>query len=215
MPFDREKHHRRSIRLRRFDYTKGNAFFVTICSYQKECIFGSIANNAIVLNEQGKCIEKAWLETAARRAGIQLDEFIIMPNHFHGIIWIVDQRRGTACRAPNACRPPEIECLVRNRPVHYGHGTPGPYDPNCVPAPDLKYERFGRPVSGSLPTIIRSFKSAAGKYVNEVRNSPGTPVWQRNYYEHIIRDDDEFQRTREYIRSNPENWPSDEEYSLA
>jgi|GEM_PF-3200802 len=92
MPFDREKHHRRSIRLKGFNYTQGNAFFVTICSYQKECIFGNISDGLMVLNEQGKCIEKAWLETAVKRLGIKLDEFIIMPNHFHGIIWIVDKR---------------------------------------------------------------------------------------------------------------------------
>ena len=81
----------------------------------------------------------------------------------------------------------------------------------CAPTPVPNCERFGHPVSGSLPTIIRSFKSAAGKYVNESRGSPGTPVWQRNYYEHVIRDDDELRRTREYIRNNPENWQSDEE----
>ena len=223
MPFDREKHHRRSVRLKGFDYTCSNAFFVTICSCQKECIFGSIFNGAMALNEQGKSIQRAWLETASKRPSIQLDEFVIMPNHFHGIIWIVDevQRRGTACRAQNACRipdsgrAPEIVSMVRDRSVHCGHGTPCPYDPNIAPTPDLKFERFGRPVSGSLPTIIRSFKSAAGKYVNEVRESPGTPVWQRNYYERIIRNDDELLRTRDYIRANPENWQSDEEYSPA
>jgi putative transposase len=210
MPFTGEKHHRRSIRLKQFDYTQGNVFFVTICSYQKGCIFGSISNGEMVLNEQGKNVQRAWLETAAKRPIIQLDEFVIMPNHFHGIILIVDERRGTACRAPYAgrvpftCPAPGIE--IPTRPM----GTA-----RCAPTTDLKCERFGRPISGSLPTIIRSFKSAAGKYVNEVRDSPGTPVWQRNYYERIIRDEDELRRTREYIRFNPVNWPSDEEYSPA
>ncbi|HUU05650.1 MAG TPA: transposase, partial [Patescibacteria group bacterium] len=205
MPFDREKHHRRSIRLKGFNYTQGNAFFVTICSYQKECIFGNISDGLMVLNEQGKCIEKAWLETAAIRPSIKLDEFIIMPNHFHGIIWIVDevQRRGTACRAPNACP------ASRNDIIQRSLGTA-----RRAPTPDLKCERFGRPVSGSLPTIIRSFKSAAGKYVNESRGSPGTPVWQRNYYEHIIRDNDELQKIMKYIRYNMVNWQSDEENPL-
>jgi putative transposase len=217
MPFDREKHHRRSIRLKGFDYTLDNVFFVTICSYQKECIFGSISNGAMVLNEQGKNVQRAWLETAAKRSNIHLDEFVIMPNHFHGIIWIVDDtlRRGTACRAPNVSCAPETVSMVRNRSVRYGHGTPCPYDQNNAPAFDMNCERFGRPVSRSLPTVIRSFKSASGKYVNEVRDSPGTPVWQRNYYERIIRDDDELQRSRDYIRCNPENWQSDEEYCLA
>jgi len=202
MPFDGEKHHRRSIRLKGFDYTQGNVFFVTICSYQKECIFGSILNGRMVLNENGKCVEKAWLETLARRPAIELDEFVIMPNHFHGIIRILDQRRGTACRAPNACQASGFEIPSRTM----GTARYAPTEPKC--------EQFGRPVSGSLPTIIRSFKSSAGKYVNKVRDSLGTPVWQRNYYEHIIRNDDELQKIREYIRWNPENWQSDEEYSL-
>jgi REP element-mobilizing transposase RayT len=204
MPFDREKHHRRSIRLKGFNYTQGNVFFVTICSYQRDCIFGNISDGVMVLNEQGKCVEKAWLETAAKRSSIKLDEFIIMPNHFHGIIWITDEahlhRRGTACRAPYAYRASRIDIFPRSL------GTA-----RCAPTPDLKCERFGRPVSGSLPTIIRSFKSAAGKYVNESRGSPGTPVWQRNYYEHIIRDNDELQKIMEYIRYNTVNWQSDEE----
>ncbi|MCU0275814.1 MAG: transposase [Acidobacteria bacterium] len=201
MPFDGEKHHRRSIRLKGFDYTRGNAFFVTICSFQKECIFGNVSDGMMVMNKQGKCIETAWLETAVKRPAIELDEFIIMPNHFHAIIWIVG--RGTACRAPYGSRTSGTEIPARTM----GTARCAPTDPKC--------EQFGRPVSGSLPTVIRSFKSAAGKYVNESRGSPGTPVWQRNYYEHIIRDEDELQRTREYIRHNPENWQSDEEYSSA
>jgi REP element-mobilizing transposase RayT len=222
MPFDREKHHRRSIRLKGFDYTRGNAYFVTVCSYQRECIFGNVSDGLMVLNEQGKCIEKAWLETAAKRPGIKLDEFIIMPNHFHGIILIVDQCRGTACRAPGD----------RGNGLKYsatpGRGTPCLCDAlinkknpetlgtaRCAPTNELAIERFGRPISGSLPTIIRSFKSAAGKYVNESRRSPGTPVWQRNYYERVIRDHDEFRKMTEYIRFNPINWPADEEYSPA
>jgi putative transposase len=214
MPFDGEKHHRRSIRLRGFDYTRGNAFFVTICSYQKECLFGGISEDAMILNAQGQCVEKAWLETAEKRPGIQLDDFVVMPNHFHGILWIIDEpyahRRGTACRAPDACRAPNAYRASGIEKFTRLLGTA-----RRAPTFDLKSERFGRPVPGSLPTIIRSFKSAAGKTVNGSRGTPGTPVWQRNYYEHIIRSEAELQKTREYIRFNPVNWQSDEENPLA
>ena len=108
MKFGSEKHHRRSVRLKRYDYTSNNAYFVTICSYQKECLFGTIANGQMNLNVLGECVKKAWLETAEKRKNIRLDDFVIMPNHFHGILWLT--RRGTARCAPTACRAPLACC---------------------------------------------------------------------------------------------------------
>jgi REP element-mobilizing transposase RayT len=75
-------------------------------------------------------------------------------------------------------------------------------------------ERFGKPVADSIPTIMRAFKSASTKNINEIRNTPGTPVWQRNYYEHVIRDDEELKAIRQYILSNPANWTTDENYHM-
>ena len=106
---------------------------------------------------------------------MRLDEFVVMPNHVHGILVIADNRRGTACRAPTTV------------------------------------ERFGRPVTGSLPTIVRSFKSVSTKRINKVRNTPGIPVWQRNYYEHVIRSEKELDRIRQYIAHNPASWTEDAE----
>lgn len=100
-----------------------------------------------------------------------MDEFVVMPNHLHGII-VIDGR-GTACRA-------RIE------------------------------ESFGRPVAGSLPTIIRSFKSAVSKRINQMRVNPGVPVWQRNYYERVIRDEQELNGIQHYIADNPAKWAEDE-----
>ncbi|MFQ5680547.1 MAG: transposase [Candidatus Omnitrophota bacterium] len=103
---------------------------------------------------------------------IQLDEFIIMPNHIYGIINIV----GAHCNAP-----------LHNR-----------------------VEKFGRSISNSIPTIIKLFKSTTTKQINQLRNAPQKSVWQRNYYEHIIRDERDLSRIREYIINNPVNWNMDE-----
>jgi len=121
-----------------------------------------------------------------------------MPNHIHGIMFITDGR-GTACRAQNddgtfkgtACR---------------AQNDDGTFKGTACRAPT---ERFGKPVAGSVPTIIRSYKSAVTKNINELRNTPGVPVWQRNYYERIIRDDRELDGIREYIVNNPAQWDQD------
>jgi len=111
------------------------------------------------------------------RGNVELDEYIIMPNHLNGILVIVDDGgRGTVHRAPTT--------------------TP-------------KYESFGKPVSGSIPTIIRGFKSTITKQINELRNTPGAPLWQRNYYEHIVRNEKSLNRIRQYIINNPANWEND------
>ena len=109
-----------------------------------------------------------------------------MPNHFHGIIWIVDDGgRGTARRAPTRRAPTD------HAPIH---------------------EQFGKPVAGSIPTIVRAFKSAVTRHINIARNTPGVPVWQRNYYEHIIRNEKSYLKIAQYIRNNPTQWELDNLY---
>jgi REP element-mobilizing transposase RayT len=125
-----------------------------------------------VPNEFGKIVEEEWQRTGALRDNVSLDEFVVMPDHCHGIIRLVG--RGTARRAPTgaACMPTTIE-------------------------------KFGAPVAGSIPTIVRAFKSAVTRRVNELRFTPGARVWQRAFYEHVIRGQEGLFRLREYIRSNP------------
>ena len=148
--FDPEKHHRRSIRLGGYDYSQAGAYFVTVCTRNRECLFGEIIDGEMRLNDAGRMVDSEWLNTPRIRPQVELDGYIVMPNHVHGIICVVDDGRGTARRAPTV-------------------------------------ERFGCPVPGSLPTIVRAFKSAATKQINTLRGTPGTPVWQRNYYEYVIR----------------------------
>jgi REP element-mobilizing transposase RayT len=168
------EHARRSIRLPSFDYTTPGAYFVTICTYQRECLLGEIMKGEMRVNEIWRIIWDCWNQIPKHFPNTITDEFVVMPNHIHGIIRIIDTAygRGTACRAPTT-------------------------------------ERFGKPVIGSIPTIVRGFKSAVTKRVNEMNPLFG-PVWQRNYYERIIRSDAELDAVRQYIRDNPRKWEEDE-----
>ncbi|MCP9441172.1 MAG: hypothetical protein NNA20_01135 [Nitrospira sp.] len=164
---------RRSLRLKGYDYSRPGAYFVTIVTQNRACLFGEVVDGAMRLNEIGKIVRQCWLDIPAHFAHTELDEFVVMPNHVHGIIVIIDGR-GTACRAPT--------------------------------------EQFGRPVTGSIPTVIRSFKSAVTTHITQQRGTPGAPVWQRNYYEHIIRNEGELHGIREYITNNPLQWAMDREH---
>lgn len=171
-------HHRRTIRLPEYDYAQPGVYFITVCTHQRACLFGEIVDGEIRLSELGHMVRDEWNKTQQIRPEIELDQFVIMPNHFHAIIWIHDGR-GTARRAPT--------------------GEP-------------TYEQFGKPVAGSIPTIVRAFKSAVTRQINFYRNTPGMPVWQRNYYEHIIRNEAELSAVREYITNNPHQWTLDKDF---
>ncbi len=166
-------HHRRSIRLKEYNYCQPGAYFVTVCTHNQECVFGDVIDGNMHLNECGQVVGKEWLKTFDIRKNLLLDKYIVMPNHFHGII-VITAGRGTLQRAPTL-------------------------------------EQFGKPVSNSLPTIIRLLKSTTTKQINEWRKTPGMYLWQRNYYEHIIRNEDELNRVREYVANNSLQWQFDTE----
>lgn len=188
--------HRRSIRLQGYDYSQAGAYFVTVCAQDRKCLFGDITNGEMVLNDYGRAVQDEWLKTAEIRFEIQLSEFVVMPNHFHGILIIGDDlRKGTACRA-----------LIENATCR--EGTKG-FCAGTRTARRAPTERFGQPISGSLSTIIRTFKSAVTKHINEIRLSPGVSIWQRNYYEHVIRNEMDYRQIAEYIIDNPRRWEED------
>jgi len=182
-------HHRRSIRLRRYDYTQAGAYFVTICTYNRELLFGEIVDGEMRLNEWGEIAWAEWFQTAVVRPNVTLypDEFVVMPNHVHGIIRIVDDIATNV--GAQRCAPAAVGAQRRCAPTAAG--------PRVLP--------------GSLGAIIRAYKSATTRRINEHRGTPGAPLWQRNYYEHIIRDQTGLDRIRAYILSNPTRWPADTE----
>ena len=162
---------RKSIRLRGYDYTQAGGYFVTICANLNLPKFGEIVDGKMIFNEIGMIVDAEWQRTQILRKEITLDEFIIMPDHLHGIIII------------------DYTLIPKN-------------DNNLVGA-------HGRAplqrTSGSLGSIIAGFKSSSTKEINQIKMTPGAPVWQRGYYDRIIRDEKELDRVREYIRNNPAN----------
>jgi putative transposase len=161
--YDSEKHHRRSIRLKEYDYSRAGAYFVTICAHKGKSIFGKILYEKISLSKFGRIVRSTWLDLPKHYPHIRMDMFAIMPNHFRGIIFIV------------------------------GAGF--------KPAP-TKYP---------LSEIIRGFKTFSSRRINEMRHKPGIPIWQRNYYEHVVRNENELNLIREYILYNPLQWRHDRE----
>lgn len=180
MAYDPSIHHRRSVRLRSYDYAAHGAYFVTICVHQKRYAFGRIENGLMRVNQYGSIAHEEWQQTGIVRPDVVVDEFIIMPNHVHGILIFTDE--------------------------HSHAGTPTV----CPPG-------FGYGAAGTLGTIIGQFKSIVTKRINQWRVEQRLPtpiaVWQRSFYERIIREENELNATRRYITENPLKWHEDEHYS--
>lgn len=195
MTFNPEIHHRRSIRLREYDYSSASAYFVTVCAHGRECLFGNIADGEMRLNYAGRVVEQVWLKLPERFPYVALDECVIMPNHFHGIIVLNDSNN---CRGEPRVRPP---C---DHP-HFNRQNQGEH----------KVRPYGTHVD-SVSRVVQAFKSLTTVYyvrgVNERNWSPFSGrLWQRNYHERIIRNDEEMSAIREYIRFNPMKWALDTE----
>ena len=192
MRYNPRTHHRRSVRLPAHDYAQDGAYFVTICTHERQCILEDARFNAIA--------ERAWREIVSPPPNADASDFVIMPNHVHGIVWI---GAGAGVGAQQQQR--------RYTRIHPG-GESSPYSGERyggVAAP-LQRRAIARPVvRGSLAAIVRTFKSATAKRINNLRGTPGAPVWQRNYHEHVIRNDEDLSRIRQYIGDNPRKWAED------
>ena len=170
-------HHRRSLRLQGYDYSRAGAYFVTICTQNHECKFGKIADGRIQLNDAGKMVQAVWDEIPTHYNGIEIDEFVIMPNHFHGIVIIV-----------NGFLP-------------------------CYSDSEHLFDSLN-PNKLSLSEVVHRFKTMTTKrYTDGVRQNgwPSFPgrLWQRNYWERVVRNELELRQIREYIQNNPSQWEMD------
>jgi REP element-mobilizing transposase RayT len=157
---------RRSIRLRGYDYSAEGAYFITICTAEKQGLFGAFQSRNLHLSEHGLVVRDEWARTPSIRPNVRLDSFVVMPDHFHAILFIMDCGRGVLQYAPTTT-------------IH-------------LASP-----------SQTLGAIVRGFKGATTKRINVVRGTPGAKVWQRNYYEHVIRNEHDLHETRQYIDTNP------------
>jgi putative transposase len=183
--YNSDSHHRRSIRLQGFDYTQVGAYFVTICVQDKCLLFGEMNGEEVDMNDAGRMVDSWWTRLTSKFTAVELDEYVIMPNHFHGIIAIV---------GADLCVCPE--------PNEDAHGGAPLRQINDAP----------------ISRIIQWFKSiTTHEYANGVRDQGWPPfrgrLWQRNYYEHVIRNEDELNRARKYIIENPMKWAADPEHS--
>ena len=201
MPYNSEIHHRHSIRLPKYDYSNSGAYFITICAQNRECLFGKIVAGNMILNEAGKMIQSVWNEMPQFYYGIEIDAFQIMPNHIHGIIIIKNKFKLFVGAGPRAC--PNINSGPRACPIGQPQNITG--QPQGV-APTG--------TAMSLCDVVHRFKTlTTKKYIDSVKNNYWPPfynkLWQRNYYEHIIRNEKSLNYIQEYILNNPYNWEQD------
>ena len=160
---------RRSLRLRAFDYSRAGAYFVTVTADDRLSLFGEVVDTEMIPNANGQIVKQVWHDLTNHYSHVLLDEFGVMPDHIHAILWLSGAGRAGLKPAPtNVVRPRQ-----------------------------------------PLSEVVRALKTFSARRINELRGTPGTPVWQRNYYERVVRDDRELNAIREYIQTNPLRWPLD------
>lgn len=205
MAYNPEIHHRRSIRLQGYDYAQAGAYCITLCTHERECLFGEITDGEMHMNDIGRIVADEWLKTPIIRAEIELDEWVVMPNHFHGIIVITDA--GATNRHVARKRNTGNHCRADNRPVGRFTGRQSDRPSGRPPVAPTG------PKSKSVGAMMAGFKSSVTGRVNTYRQSPGSEVWQRNYWDHIIRNETELDTLRQYIITNPARWEQDSLYA--
>lgn len=183
-------HERRSIRLPGFDYTSYGAYFVTICAHKRRCLFANPRSPDLRLTRLGWMVVECWLAIPAHAPEVANDAFVVMPNHLHGVLLL--KRAGKTA----------AEFDERRRRLATTSSNPR--------SPD-----FPRPEAGSLSAIIRSFKSAVTHRARRELGRSVMRVWQRGFFDRIVRNERELNDIRLYIRENPRRWARDTENPMA
>jgi putative transposase len=250
MKYNPDKHKRRSIRLRGYDYSAPGGYFITLCTYQRQCLFGEVVAGQMELNATGLWVQACWQRLPHQFSQITLDVFVIMPNHLHGILWLGGDRSLDGDRSSRG--EAFGQKILEQTKMYYPNASP-PLNPNVSPIPDsnvlpmqpkgdadtpCKGEAFGQKIleqreifvpnasplphqpatpiqpngtkSGSIAAIVQNFKSISTRRINQIQNNTGRTLWQRNYYEHIIRDNTALLYIQNYIRNNPLSWEKDQ-----
>jgi REP element-mobilizing transposase RayT len=207
------------VRLAGYDYSQTGAYFVTVCTQDRACLFGVVTEGgAMCWNDAGHMLVAQWEALADRFPAVEIDAFVVMPNHLHGIVWICDSKPAHRVNAVGA--------TTRVAPTVVGHD--GPVGAGLVPARSTAVGNGGTAGAGLVPArpnqdrrptlgdVVGAFKSVTTvAYTRRVKASgwPGFRgrLWQRNYYEHIIRNDESLRRIRHYIQDNPARWAFDRE----
>ena len=198
MTYNPNVHHRRSIRLKGYDYSQDGLYFLTICVQNKHCLFGKITDGKMVLNDTGQMVSQCWLEIPQHFPDVVLHEFVIMPNHVHGIIELMSY-----VGAKNFS--PENNSSNENSPENNSSNENSPENNSSNDDTGAKNFSPLRGTSRTIGSIIRGFKIGVTKQL-------GYSVWQRNYYEQVIRNEPSYQNIADYIIHNPAIWGKDKFY---
>jgi REP element-mobilizing transposase RayT len=180
MTLYKSKYRIESARLPGWDYSSAGYYFITVCTYKRECLFGHVTDNKMFLNDFGRIVQNEWDKSFVIRRELLRGEFVVMPNHFHGIVQVVktgDQIDTPVETSGRTSLPPEQQ-RPRIRPK-------------------------------SVSSFMGGVKSVITKQINEIRHTPGAHVLQYRFHDHIIRDANELSRIRQYIKNNPSNWKYD------
>ncbi|MGH8531828.1 MAG: transposase [Gammaproteobacteria bacterium] len=229
--FDPERQHRRSIRLRGYDYTQAGAYFVTIVVQDRACLFGEVVDGHMRLDDAGRMVAAEWDALCPRFMNIDLDAFVVMPNHIHGIIVITGTigtdgstvgaplvgaqsatgGQTTAATVGAALAAQSTTGHIVGAPLVGAQSTTGGQSTGAIGA-----SRATTRVAPTLGKIVGTLKSLTTvAYTRGVKTHGWSPfrerLWQRNYFEHIVHNEDSLQRIRQYIADNPANWTDDPE----
>ncbi len=203
MQYNPRIHHRRTIRLQTWDYSWPSWYYLTSVEKNRRCVLGFVKNGRVELSPLGATAGECWKMIPAHHAGVELDEYTIMPNHIHGIIIINDSPFGDV-----QLNVPKKNIPTKNVPTK---NIPGGHVPTAI-APGLfrsKASAMGAlsPRKGSLSVIVRTFKAAVTTWARN--NGAKDFAWQSRFHDHIIRDEAELSRIRRYIANNPLQWAID------
>jgi REP element-mobilizing transposase RayT len=255
MTYDPEKHHRRSIRLKGYDYSQPGAYFVTIVTHNRKCLFGDVVNGEMRLNQYGEIVQHAWFDLPRHYPHVQLGAFCVMPNHIHGIIIIIGDNDNDNAHVWTHTRVGAVGAGLRPAPTRAARVDDGAarvddgaarvddgaarmddgaarvddgmarMDDGAARVDDgmarvddgmARVDDGAAPIDSaptitrhSLSEIVRALKSFSARRINHIRQTSGVPVWQRNYYDRIIRSVTEYNQVCHYIETNPANWMND------
>lgn len=258
MPYDSSRHHRRSTRLRGYDYASPGAYFVTICTHDRACLFGEVVDGQVRLNRFGRMAYSQWVALFRRFGHLRRDAFVIMPNHMHGLLVIKPKATATGARKPPARQdrrdgggeapaasgtiaPASSHVAGRGESAGSGMVAPVPSyvvgrgeasaraganvpvppqavgatagartdDASPLPAVPAPPMRPDGTQPGSLGAMVQHYKSRVTRQINRYRKTPGEVVWQRGYWDRIVRTEREWHAVRRYIEHNPARWAED------
>jgi len=187
---------RRSIRLRGYNYAQAGAYFITICTHNRTHLFGTIAAGTVLTNAAGNAAADCWLQIPVHFPNVELDQWVIMPNHIHGILVITTPIEGAFVAKAHTAATAQAQA---NAAAHLTSPETEKPRPPHRPRPSG--------TAGTIGSIVRGFKIGVTNWHR--RQSIATPIWQRNYWEHIVRDELQMQRIQNYIINNPAQWDTD------